>query len=249
MSLENIENTYGSVAEYNRQQDEKEYADKDNNVPDFKKYYYEAVEKKMAALDAYIKDLTDISDNMRGSYDDALMADPYMPDDDKRNMDIDYDFNDNRITRLIDTAQKEIGAIINSLVHSYDINDRIYAAHKGFMLETLVNDKSVDVRVAVAEMGYGHERLVNDISATVRYTVGKNTDDYDIFKQLVNDEDIPTRRTVLNSNSIELLEVLAKDSNPYIRQSAQKQLDIIAVDVNVKIDMSKNRPMKTVDRE
>lgn len=224
MSLENIENTYGSVAEYNRQQDEKEYADRDNNVPDFKNYYYEAIEKRIAVLEAQIKELTDISDNMRVSYDDALMADPYMPDDDKRNMDIDYDFYDKRITHLIDTAQKELGALINSLVYSSDINDRIYAAHNGFNLEVLVNDKSVDVRVAVAEMGYGHERLVNDISATVRYTVGKNTDDYNIFKQLVNDEDIPTRRVVLNSNSMELLEVLAKDNHPFIRAEAEKKL-------------------------
>ena len=225
MSLESIENTYGSVAEYNRSLDEMEYGDHNTVIPDFNKFYYECAEKKIAALENQIKELTEISDSMRYDYDNTLMSYPYMPDDAYTNMDSDYTFNSGRIDRLIDSAQKELSSTINSFVRSTVVNDRIWAAHQQYMLETLVSDPNPAVRTAVAEEGYGHDRLINDASTSVRRAVADITRDESLLAICASDDDVIVRRAALKSTNPEMLSQLTKDIDPYIRQSAQKQLE------------------------
>ncbi len=196
MSLESIEGAYGSVAEYNRRQDEKEYGsgyNRENLVSntDFNKYFYDCIDKKLDSLQSQLREFEMALYFIHYNYDNMLMEDPWMPDD---TVDAEMETAKNRVLHLYDSTKDEYDKTVNSLVRSTNMQDRIYAAHKGFEPERLARDTSLEVRIAVAETGKCHDILYKDKKVDVRRKVAEITEDTNILSSLMEDDDISVKR-------------------------------------------------------
>lgn len=196
MSLESIEGAYGSVAEYNRRQDEKEYGsgyNRENLVSntDFNKYFYDCIDKKLDSLQSQLREFEMALYFIHYNYDNMLMEDPWMPDD---TVDAEMETAKNRVLHLYDSTKDEYDKTVNSLVRSTNMQDRIYAAHKGFEPERLARDTSLEVRIAVAETGKCHDILYKDKKVDVRRKVAELTEDTSILYSLTEDDDISVKR-------------------------------------------------------
>lgn len=129
-----------------------------------------------------------------------------------------------------DCKYKPYGSVIilDKLVDSKNLSDKIATAKQNYGLDKLIYDESWEVRQAVAKQGFGLDILIKDIDEDVRVEIAKHNYKLDI---LVNDEDPYVRQAVAEQKFG--LNILINDPVWFVRNEVARQgygLDILIND-------------------
>lgn len=146
-----------------------------------------------------------------------------------------------KMEKETDFTKAEMQEMLDSLVHSKNLSDRVAVAKLGYGLDKLVHDEEFQVRRACAEKGFGEHVLAKDPETAVRETLARNGHCLEELQRdpaasvraevalrghglddLIKDTSVIVRASVARYGREQDLAVLVKDPEWFVREEVAK---------------------------